>query len=278
LSAWDKIKKDPRYVYLLTAAIIILSPYMAFQIPLNIDPPVADFVASIEALNPGDNIYISNSLGSTIIGETLDPQIVIIKYMLEKDLDIIFYSTSPDGDAIGIQTLEAIMGVPYQDHPWYGENIIDLGYVPGGATAILSHSNGIRDLNPVDRFGTSLDVLPAANNFNTANDMDLIFGSGAGPLNTFPAVLTVPYNLPTLYLYHSGGAAMMSINYVAGQAQGYIAGVGQGAQLELLTGVKGNNQTFQVAITLVSLLALSGLIVSNVYYLAVRGRRTEVGE
>ncbi len=275
MSAWDKIKKDPRYIYLLTAAIVILSPFLYIPIPLTIDKPVADFVATIEALKPHDNVYFGSGLTSTIIGETLDPQIVILRYMLEKDLDIILWSTSPDADAITLQTFTAVLGADYQNSPYYGKNIIDLGYIPGGGTTIISHANGIRSLNPTDRFGTPLDDLPAAQDFNTANDMDMIFGSGAGPLQQFPATLGIPYDLPTLFLYHSGGAAMMAIHYASEQAQGYIAGVGQGAQLELLTGVQGNNIIFQVAITLICGLALVGLIVANIYSLATRSKRME---
>ena len=60
---------------------------------------------------------------------------------------------------------------------------------------------------------------------------------------------------------------MVSINYLSGQCEGYVAGVGQGAQLELITGITGNNLSYVSANLLVMGFAFIGLVGTNVVYL-----------
>ena len=273
MSLWEKIKENKRsqnwllYLTVVLLMVAALFPLSTLSIPLEVDNAVQDFADAVDKFEPNDNLYIMSGLSSAIIGDTRDPEAVIIKLFLEKDFDIIVYTGSPESDSILMGILNEIMGTPYWESPMYGEQLVDLGFVTGGGITVVQHANNIRLLNPTDRFGTPLDDLPAAQGFNSADDMDLIYGSGAGPLNTWPALLTVPYDLPTLYLYHSGGVAMLSINYLSGQCEGYVAGIKQGAQLENITGVQGTNMRYMVAAVLLNGLALVGLITSNIYWL-----------
>jgi hypothetical protein len=244
----------------------MFSAVVYVPMPVPVDQAVQDFATEVEKLSPNDNVYINSGLSPGIAGDTLDVEIVIMRYLLSKDVDIIIYAGSPVSDAFKIDVLNAAMGDPYWESPWYGERVVDLGYVPGGIPTAVQHANSIRGLNPTDRFGTPLDDLPASQDFDSAEDMDLIYGSGAGPLNAWPAIFTVPYRIPTLYLYHAGGIAMLSINYASGQCQGYVAGVGQGAQLELLTGIPGNNMIYSTSLVLVNAFAIIGVIGSNLYW------------
>lgn len=273
LSLWEKLKESKQsqnwllYFTVVLLMVAALFPLSTLAVPLQVDNAVQDFADAVDKLEPGDNVYIMSGLSSAIIGDTRDPEAVIIKLFLEKGVDIIVYTGSPESDSILIGILNEVMGTPYWESPLYGEQLVDLGFVTGGGVTVVQHANDIRALNPTDRFGTLLDDLPAAQDFNSANDMDLIYGSGAGPLNTWPALLTVPYDLPTLYLYHSGGVAMLSINYLSGQCEGYVAGIKQGAQLENITGIQGTNMRYMVAACLLNGLALGGLIVSNIFWL-----------
>jgi hypothetical protein len=273
MSLWEKFKENKRsqnwllYLTVVLLMVAALFPLSSLSIPLEVDNAVQDFADAVDKFEPNDNLYIMSGLSSAIIGDTRDPEAVILKLFLEKDFDIIVYTGSPESDSILMGILNEIMGTPYWESPMYGEQLIDLGFVTGGGVTVVQHANDIRKLNPTDRFGTPLDDLPAAQDFNSAEDMDLIYGSGAGPLNTWPALLTVPYDIPTLYLYHSGGVAMLSINYLSGQCEGYVAGIKQGAQLENVTGIQGTNMRYMVAAVLLNGLALVGLIASNIYWL-----------
>lgn len=270
MSLWNQIKSNPKFLYLIGMSLMIVSALVQIELPILVDTPVKDFKAAIDALNPGDNIYIAQNIGPELAGDTLEAAIVIIKYLVESDLDILIYSPVPTDDPFTIEMMEGVLGENYQEHPYYGERIVDLGYVPGAVLVVLQHANDIRLISPLDRFGVHIDNYAATQEFNGAADMDLIVGFGAGPLNAWPPLLTVPYNLKTLYLYHAGGKAMVSINYLSGQCEGYVAGVGQGAQLELITGIQGNNLSYVSANFLVMGFAFIGLVGTNILYLYQR--------
>jgi F0F1-type ATP synthase membrane subunit c/vacuolar-type H+-ATPase subunit K len=279
LSTFRNLLEDPKLLWLIGLSLIVVSTQIYLPIPILIDTPVKEFYETIQNLPPNSNVYLAADISAGLAGDTVEPGVVIIATLLEADLDIIIYSPGAYSDPFTIQMINGAMEVlghttPYQDSPLYGERLVDLGFVPGGVTTIVSHANSIRDLTPMDRFGNNLDDMSASQDFDSAFDMDLIIGFGAGPLNAWPGVLTVPYDLPTLYLYHAGGLAMVSINYVAGQCEGYVAGVKQGAQLELLSGIDGKNMIGIVALVFVNAFALIGLVLSNFYgiYQRVTGK------
>jgi hypothetical protein len=280
LSTWKNLLDDPKLLWLVGLSLIVVSTQLYIPVPIPVDQPVREFWETIDALPPNSNVYVGADISAGLAGDTVDPGIVIIAALLKSDLDVIIYSPGSYSDPFTIQMLNGAMEVlgyptPYYESPLYGERLVDLGFIPGGVTTVVSQANSIRDLTPLDRFGNSLDDMPASQGFDNAGDMDLIVGMGAGPLNAWPGVLTVPYDLPTLYLYHAGGLAMVSINYVSGQCEGYVAGVKQGAQLELLSGIAGNNMIGIVALVFVNGFALLGLVASNIYAAYQRLTRKE---
>jgi hypothetical protein len=266
MSTWDRIRDDPRYFYLVLILIIAFSTYVNVVIPITPDINVVDFNAALDRIDPGENVYIESGLHYAIIGDTLFPLQVIVGTLLDKGAHIILWSTGEQSDAITIQVLNAVMGAPYRESPLYGEHLIDLGYIPGGLVVTLEHMTNIRGINPRDRFGTSLDSLPAATDFNGYEDINLAITAGALGVNGWPGLM-VPYQefFDILFLYHSGGLAMCSTQYQVGNIQGYIAGVIQGAQLESLTGKAFGCMAYVANATYLAALTVFGMIFVMIY-------------
>lgn len=271
MNAVEKITGEPRLIYLICFIIIMISTYVTITVPLVVEPNVTDTALEIDKLQEGSKVYFVGELTSALVGDTIDAQIVIFKALLSKGCHILVWATNAEADVFNIQTLEAAMGAPYEESPLYGTQVVDLGFVPGLGVTVKQHTSDIRSLNPRDRFGNLLDDLPATQNFNKAEDMDLVYGSGSYPVHAFAALLSVPYDLPSILLYHSGGAAMVSTYYATGQYAGYVAGVLQGAQLELELSrvanmpIAGDAIKYAFVVVGVNGFTVIGIVAANIY-------------
>lgn len=265
MSILDTIRRDSRFIYLVTIALVFFAAYTTVQLPLLIDPNISDFADVIADIEPGDNVYFTDCLSSAIVGDCQEPEIVILRGFVDQGADVIIWSMYEESHAIVTVVMNEVLGKPYWESPLYGEQVVYLGYIPGLGVTTVQHASSIRALNPTDFFGTPLDDLPACEDFDNAYDMDVVFGSGYFPVHGYAALLHVPYRMPLVTLYHSGGAAMQSTYYVTGEFAGYVAGVIQGAQLEIAAGIKGGCSKYAFVVTLVNAFTIIGMIGGLIY-------------
>ena len=126
------------------------------------------------------------------------------------------------------------------DRPFvYGEDYVNLGYLPGETVAINQLSSDIRKARSQDVQGTSLDSLPMMKDVRSAQDMRLIVNVSGG----FPGAkewvqyASTPHKIP-LAAGCTGVQSTQMFPYYPDQLLGLVTGIRGANEYESMLGAK----------------------------------------
>jgi len=268
---WDKIAEfDIRWIYLLTIILIVIPVVHPLGIPIRVSKPVKDFYKTIDELPPGSVVAVSfrGSLG--LLDEQEAQFLALWKILFQRDLKVIFYSPTADGEII----LDMHLGKKVRPEDYgkkYGIDYVRLGYAPIGEPGEAAFALDIRSIFPTDYKGTPLDEIPMMKNINSWKDIDLLIFQYTACTDVEIVIRqwVVPYNMTVLTMT-LGCCGPMTAPYYPKMIKGFLSGSIAGAELEIIGGVPGPG----AAMTDAKNLGIFGLIVSLILgNLAYWGRR-----
>ncbi len=195
---------------------------------------VSDAYNQIESLSSGDPVMISFDYEPGMAGEMETVASGLIDHLMDKEAHLTLVSTSPTGPALASHLVDR-----FKETYGYasGNQFINLGYVPGGASGLLGFAKIPQRVTPLSYDGMNAWATTPLANVNTLADFNLVIVITDTP-NTArawieqvqPRIEGVPFILatsaqaePILRPYYGGRDA---------QVQGLVSGIPGGSAYE----------------------------------------------
>jgi len=264
-------------LYLAFVAVILVGDFIAIPIQTRPMPYVQDAFDAIDALPEGSYIWYDVTGWPYSYYTALYSNVPVIKHIIAKNLKMVGWG----GFGPMVTMHDKIMAKGFglssvKDWPKYGTYLVDLGIPPGfgvgsrlGIVPLMALANKWTDLVQVDMFGTPLSELPLTKEFFQGKQAAIVFTNNMAFRSFMPA--TTKY----VAIYSSStGVVYDTVNsWYAGLLTGFLAGIKQGGQYELLTGIPGDSSRLLLAETFAGAFIIAGMIVGNVLFLVNRFAR-----
>jgi len=268
-SGYENQKRILYLTLLIAGAFPIIYP---FGLPVAITPYTQMAYDSIEALPAGSVVMLSYGLEAGAWGE-LESQIVAVsRHVSRLPLKVIYVATWGMGPQFIDLTLDQI---DLADKV-YGEDYINIGYVPGWETGIAGMANNFHGLVNKDYYGNSIEGT-FLDDVNTAADIDMVVGftCGSGGAGDYVAQMHIPYGTKVIV----GAIGVMVPNAIpdvqAGLYTGMIASLRGGAEYELLVGHPGLGLSGTDVLTFTHLWIIVVMIIGNLIHFFGKGQKEQ---
>ncbi len=266
MTIWDRIRGvDRRVIYIFFAIILLFPQFVPITLPMMIQKMTPPLFDAIEALQPGDNVFISVEYGATMVSEMSPALHAVAKHLFAKKAKIFLTGTSADG-AMYAATVVDLMPEDYE----YGVNIVNFGFVPGAENAIASFATDMPKTAPADAAGNPTADMPImAGIRGIAYDFKLVYqltGGGLGPLGWIRQV-GIPYHTPIATCVSSSMLPSAVPYYEAGNLIALLNGLVSAAEYEILTETPGKGAAGMAGQSLGHLYVTVIVLVGNLAYI-----------
>jgi hypothetical protein len=257
---------DRRIIFLLLFLIVAIALVHPIGLPIPINPETKELYDTVEAVPDDSVIILGIDFGVGSWGEIGAAAIAVTQHVFNKQVKIIVISFGPEGPLV----YQKIMTFIDTHGKVYGKDYVNLGYFPGGGTAIVAVGKNFR-LAKVDVYGNDLDTLPVLNNINSIPDvvklggLDVVFESSTifdivpnwyAPYGLKIAVFTDALSYPMRLPYKTAGQ-------IAAMSYGNLGGGGY----EKLINKPGLASRNVDAATLIGIMVTSLVVLGNVGYI-----------
>ena len=257
---------DRRIVFLLIFASVMIPLIFPLGLPIVPGVEATAFFESVEALQPGDAVYLAADYDPGSLPE-LQPMLeASIRQLCRKDVRIIAGSLWPACPPLVNGAFTAIAEGEY--HKVYGTDYVNLGFKEGREVVMNQLGQSIRGVYPVDSAGASIDAMPVMRNTDSYADIKLIVNVSAGYPGTKEWVQQVRsrYNIPIV----SGCTAVSAPEYFpyfqSGQLSGLLGGLAGAAEYEKLVGEGGTAAKKMDAQSLGHVVIILFILLGNLIY------------
>ncbi len=275
---WQKMMAiDRRIIYAILfvfVAIVMLNP---IGLPIEISRDTEIYYNVVEELaETGEVLWLDAAFGPGSWGE-LGPMIeATLRHAFDRGVPVIGMAMWEQGGRMFATALNNVLEDPQYDHIEYGEDVVNLGFRPGGAGVVLRSATDdvYETFRGVDHDGNPLDDMPLAMQTERLHPdyvgHAVVYESGSpgGPVY-------VDYVHEPTGLEMSVGIIAMSVPGAkvyqdAGQYVGILPGATGCAQYELLIDHPGYAVMTQDVISLGMVFVTLLIILGNVGWLMTR--------
>jgi hypothetical protein len=279
LSSRDNVTRIITLCVLLSFIIPYLNP---IGLPIVITNYTQECYDLIMDLGPGDIILIDQNWGG--YGERTPGTIAIFRQLFEEMEDVRMVILSCDAPGLSQlathSLLTKILDIP--DTKVYGTDYVYLGFVPGWEPMIAALAQDPTSVYPTDYYGAPTADMPIFQDVEYKNtgrrgfvnyeDIDLIFNDeGKHTTRYFIYQWGDPFGIPMITL-----ASMKDITeyvmYYPHSVQGLLMGSRGGAEYEMIIEKPGLGLASMDAMSAVSMVAITFLIIGNISYLYKKQR------
>jgi hypothetical protein len=256
------------------------SAYVSFEVPLTPSAYTLGFYEAIRDLPQGSTVFVGDWYESGRMPETMATGYKALEYLLTvKKVKMVWWTINPLTEPFVRTLFNDIMGGPFQESSFYGDQFVYLGYIPGSDSALYSMVEDLRSVVTKDAFGTSLDTLAVTQNVNSLADVDFVwlFGAGSTMPDAFVAAWVIASDHRIPFILHSqvGVEAFAGKLFTGGQLEGFLIGPKGGTELEALLAMPGPSSSYVIGQIFASGFLIAGIVISNIIYFATRSKREE---
>jgi hypothetical protein len=273
----ETLANIPRIITYTLIALVISIPIIAGISP----PPVApvDYVADafnkVESLQPGDLIIAAIDMPPAASDELNTMKLVMEHIFSRPGVKLVFVSVNQEAGVLATEFFitSDVTGVNKHGKV-YGEDYIELGFLPGDASTVALLARSFRSVTETDRFGTSFDDLPMIGPGNDLNHDNFTMMTGCAWTFAWIDQWRWGYEPYQYYLQitEMGGFASVPGRIAGGQIDSAVPGIIGGAMYEQLWGRPGVVSAASISIFSSNTLLLIFVIVGNLAYLATRSK------
>ncbi len=252
--------------FLVITLLPMLYP-MAF--PVEVTPTTRGMHGAIETLRPGDVVLYSAEFSADMSAELFPGYVAVFEHIMQMPgVKVVLMATSTDGPMFNQKLLEtANLG----DRK-YGEDVVHLGFLPGGESALAAFCQDVHKTFPQDYNGTPVSQLPLMEKVRKATDLALIINDSAGGLGPLgwirQAHTTYGVKVATIL---GQDLALSALPYVeSNQLAGLLAGLRGAAEYEKLMGFVGRGTAGMGAQSWAAMYFLAILLVANIGYFGTK--------
>jgi hypothetical protein len=157
-------------IYIIITLAILAPLLRPIGIPIAVGKDAQNFYNLVNSLKAGDVMWLDSHISLSAAVECL-PQMVAIAYHAQsRGVKIVMLAMSADGQPFAERVLQEILGRGAK----YGEDIVYLGFVPGGEPGVASLMADLHKTVPNDYKGTPLASLPLTSRVKSAKDLAVV--------------------------------------------------------------------------------------------------------
>jgi hypothetical protein len=255
---------DRRIIYLILVVVLALPFIFPIKLPIEVSKPTQDAYKTIDQLKDGDVVVMCLVYTPNTSAEAHPMSEALLTHILSKNGVKIIMATFTETGPIFSQQLWDKFGKNLK----YGEDFVDLGFAPGGETAVSGFANDIHKVFPVDVRGTPVGQLPLMQKVKSAKDITLLVGSETGNPGTpeFIRQIQGQHKTPIVAGWSGQYVPVYAPYYNAGQVKGFLNGLRGAAEYEILLGKPGEGigglGSVTAAMTMVAIL----ILIANITY------------
>lgn len=258
-----------RLIYLIMFAAVTIPMIVPLGLPLRTGATVTKSWQLIDSLQPGDVVHLTfefEAVGIPELGPMLD---VILPTLAKKQVKVVGISFTQQGVIYGNMYMKKLLEpVGYV----YGEDYINLGYIPGRTASAVAYAEDIWSTVGKDFYGKSLENYPIMQNIRSISDYALVIHAASDPADGVGSVefitnVAVPNKVTMLLCIHTLAVALNMPYLQAGQLQGIIPGLRGAAELEKIANMKGLGLASMDAQSLAHVVIIGLIVIGNVAYI-----------
>jgi len=257
---------DRRIIYLLLVVTIIYPLMRPIGLPTIVEPMTQSAYDAVDSLLPGEVLCLAMDLSVGYRDDLYAGILAVVQHALDKGARIIMPSVIQDGPLVADQVVKVFEERGYT----YGEQLANLGFRPGGETAVAAMAQDMRATYPTDHYENAIDTLPAMDGVLTAADFDLVV---AVVTNITPGGLDwikqVQGPFGTKIVFHSGTMLVSQFTpYLqSGQIVGMLKGISGSAQYESMIDRPGAATASMEGQSLSHLLVIVLVLLGNIAFI-----------
>ncbi len=281
-SIWDKLQNVDRRVFYWILFISLTIPFLTpIGLPITITPSTQAYYDGLASIQPGEYVVLSINSGVSAWGDCLPAMVASVHQVHEQGGKLIVWS-------IGYNDVDITWAKIKEKNPetfadWVeGEDYAYFGYCPPQETNVALLRDDIRAVYPKDVRGVATDDIPMMQGVNGANKIKFVLSSDTGDAQMYyirqwkngqvnyegtgmpPTVAEMG-----IAMNKSGDMAY----FLSGDEFGLVAGSRGAAELEALTGFKGDATTTMDSISVSHVLLVLAIILTNIGMFATRGNK-----
>ena len=248
----DRLQRlDRRWIFLIMAAAIVVPLYLPLRFPIKPSPMTKAAFATVEALAPGDVVYISMDLDPASTAELEPYYRAVILQLKRKGVRLVFgslwYQAPPLVERWLRETVDVAIGpagtAGYQGPPdrAYVRNVdyVYLGFREGKQNIMLAMGADLPHVfDGRSEDGHPLDTIPWMKPIHSLSDFKLMVLVSAGSPGATESVQYVQnrYALRMVAVTTAVSTTDLAPYYQSGQLLGLVAGLSGSAEYEMLVG------------------------------------------
>jgi hypothetical protein len=256
-----------RWLYLIVIIIVAIPILKPLQMPFSITQPTRAVYETIEGLPAGAVVVIGgdNAYGFHVeIKECLQ---AVLRHLFSKNVKIVFVAFRGDTQMFH-EIARAAVGIS-KDKPFmgkvYGIDWVDLGFIPGGESAIAAFAANPRIVK-VDAYGNNVENLPIMKDIGKADTWALYIEDSGNGVAAAIRQIVVPYKTKMVVLNTAGWYPTHMPYVKAGLIKGQTMGIKGAAEYEKLMGFVGLGHSGADVISTTHLLMVILVLLGNISY------------
>ncbi len=275
MSFFDKFENlDRRWVYLLSWLFVLFPLIYPLGLPVPINKESQQWFKAISDIPDGSTVVFAPMYGTSGMPELFPMTLATMHQLWSKDVKVIVVSFWAEGPLVFTQLLAQMDPTSYGKV--YGEDWINLGYIPGSEPAMRAFGDDMAKAVAKDYIeGKNLSEFPIMQTVNSANDIDLIISieTGTPGLTEWLRQWNEPYKTPIVVGCIGVSAPGMAPFLQSGQLNALLPGLTSSAEYELLLNRKGLAIAGVDAVSMSHILVVALVVLGNIAYFVNRGKK-----
>jgi len=279
MSIIDKMQNiDRRYIYLAAWIFVLFPLYVPLGLPVPIGRESKAWYNYIDAIPDNSVIIFSMDYGVSGMPELYPMTVATMHHLwdncLERNWKIVVLAFWNQGPLV-FDTLLTQIDPAEKYNVVYGEDWIELGWVPGSETGMAAIATDMWGQTPRDYLeDRPLSEYPIMAEIRTADDVDLVISieTGTPGLPEWLRQWNDPFGTPFIVGCIGVSVPGMAPYLSSGQLEGLLPGLTASGEYELLLGRPGLAVAGLDAVSMSHLLVVLLVVIGNVAYFASRGK------
>jgi hypothetical protein len=251
-------------------ALAIFPLLTPLNLPLGISYTTQKYYETVQTLKAGDIVIFHWGEGTAQWGEMGPPGIAQMQQLCNiPGVRIIVFSTT--AEAPGLFESNLLPAIDLKGRV-YGRDWVNLGYYPGGETAIAALATDPHKLITADYWGHPISELPLMNDFKSGADIALIVGNEPSSGESYLRQFQTKFKTKIVWCSPSAVYTTSLAYFASGQLSGLLNSLRGGAELEKLIGKPGRGMSAMDAMSCLHLWVIVLIVLGNISYFQSKRR------
>jgi len=262
---------DRRWIFLITALLVLLPLLWPLNLPLEPSPPVRNYFDAVEALPPGSLVLVSCDFDPASRPELEPMARTTLTHLFRRKCKVVVVCLFQGGARFVDVVVE---DVGRSQRRTYGGDYANLGYKPGDEAVMVLMGQSLVNTFPRDQAGRDVASLPIMQGVRNYSSFALLVSLSAGYPGTKEYVQQVQgrFHVPIVAGVTAVTAPSLYPYLHTGQLQGLLGGMAGAAEYEDLRYERGMASRGMDAQSLAHVFIGLCIILGNIAYWENRRR------